>query len=195
MLLPTRGGARGRGVFCFFCLCFLLSPLSYKTNSNTTPKKPNQIRELDDLADDFAALHTSVAAISVDSAFSHHAWNSAPRESGGLGGVSIPLIADVTKDVARRYGVLVEDPEDELSGVALRAVFVIDPRRRVRAVQVNDENAGRSMAEVLRLVKAFQYADSHGEGCPASWEPGKRTIVPSPEGSKAFFKSWAKGEA
>lgn len=133
-----------------------------------------------------------MAAISVDSVFSHVAWNAAPRESGGLGGVTIPLVADVTKQIARDYGVLVEDPSDELAGVSLRAAFIVDPKRRVRSVQVNDENAGRSMRELLRLVRAFQHADANGEGCPASWEPGKETIVPTPAGSKAFFEKWAK---
>lgn len=154
---------------------------------------PTEIRELDGLADDFAKLKTSVAAISVDSVFSHGAWNAAPRESGGLGGVQIPLVADVTKQIARDYGVLVEDPEDELAGVALRAAFVIDSKRRVRAVQVNDENAGRSMEELKRLVAAFQHADAHGEGCPASWVPGRDTVVPNPEGSKEFFKKVGQG--
>lgn len=176
----------------------LSNPLSRAHRQTTAPPpshKQTKIRELDALADDFAALKTSVAAISVDSAFSHHAWNAAPRESGGLGGVSIPLVADVTKSIAREYGVLVEDPNDELAGVSLRGAFIVDPSRKVRAVQVNDENAGRSMHELLRLVKAFQHADANGEGCPASWEPGKATIVPTPDGSKKFFAAWAKGSA
>lgn len=156
---------------------------------------PTEIRELDALADEFAKVKTSVAALSVDSAFAHRAWNAAPREAGGLGGVTIPLVADVTKQIAKDYGVLVEDPNDELAGVSLRAAFVIDPKRRIRSVQVNDENAGRSMHELLRLVKAFQHADAHGEGCPASWEPGRATVVPTPEGSLKFFSQWAKGEA
>jgi peroxiredoxin (alkyl hydroperoxide reductase subunit C) len=170
----------------------ILNPPPY----HNAPPSQHQIRELDELADEFATVKTSVAAISVDSAFSHHAWNAAPRENGGLGGVSIPLIADVTKQISRDYGVLVDDPADELAGVSLRAAFIIDPKRRVRSVQVNDENAGRSMQELLRLVKAFQHADAHGEGCPASWQPGKDTIVPTPEGSRAFFLKWAgsKGE-
>lgn len=156
---------------------------------------PTEIRDLEALSDDFAGVKTSVVAISVDSAFSHLAWNTSPRDKGGLGGVKIPLVADVTKQISRDYGVLVETPGDALNGVALRAVFIIDPKRRVRSVSVNDENAGRSMAEILRLVKAFQHADAHGEGCPANWEPGKATIVPTPEGAKPFFEKWAKGEA
>jgi alkyl hydroperoxide reductase subunit AhpC len=108
--------------------------------------------------------------------------------------VSIPLVADVTKQIARDYGVLIEDPSDELAGVALRAAFVIDPARRVRAVHVNDEGAGRSARELLRVVAALRHSDASGEGCPASWTEGKDTVVPMPEGSKAFFSKWAKGE-
>jgi alkyl hydroperoxide reductase subunit AhpC len=168
-------------------LCFI--PLAF------TFICPTELKALDELSDEFAKYKTSVAAISVDSVFALNAWNAADQKSGGLGGVTIPLVADVTKKIARDYGVLVEDPEDEMNGLALRAVFIVDPKRRVRAVQANDDNAGRSLAEVLRLVKAFQHADAHGEGCPANWEPGKETVVPTPEGSKAFFAKWAKGEA
>jgi alkyl hydroperoxide reductase subunit AhpC len=57
-------------------------------------------------------------------------------------------------------------------------------------MQINDDQVGRSVEETLRLLKAFQWADSHvGEACPASWVPGDDTITTNPDGSKAYFKS------
>ena len=57
-------------------------------------------------------------------------------------------------------------------------------------MQVNDDQVGRSVEETLRLLKAFQWADSHvGEACPASWTPGDDTIKTHPDGSKAYFKA------
>ena len=50
--------------------------------------------------------------------FSHLAWVNTPRNKGGLGGISFPLVADVTKSIAKDYGVLIEDGDD--AGIALR---------------------------------------------------------------------------
>mmetsp|Transcript_26048 Transcript_26048/g.51968 ORF Transcript_26048/g.51968 Transcript_26048/m.51968 type:complete len:80 (+) Transcript_26048:96-335(+) len=77
-------------------------------------------------------------------------------------------------------------------GAALRAVFIIDPRGDVRSVLVNDDGAGRSVKEVVRTVQALQYSDNHdGEGCPANWKPGEKTIKTDADGAKEFFKEWA----
>lgn len=66
----------------------------------------------------------------------------------------------------------------------------IDPTGKIRTMQINDDQVGRSVEETLRLLKAFQFADSHeGEACPASWTPGADTIKTNPEGSREYFKS------
>lgn len=65
-----------------------------------------------------------------------------------------------------------------------------DPNGIVRQMQINDDAVGRSVEETLRLLKAFQYADSHiGEACPASWIPGADTIKTNPNESKTYFNS------
>ena len=61
-----------------------------------------------------------------------------------------------------------------------------------RSVQVNDENVGRSVSEVLRLVKAFQYADSHGEGCPGEQLPAYRGGI---NGATATAAATTQGQA
>jgi len=75
------------------------------------------------------------------------------RKKGGLGKMDIPLIADVTKDLARAYGCLIEDGED--AGVAYRATYIIDGKGILRHMSIGDLPVGRSVDEVLRLVKAF----------------------------------------
>jgi len=65
-----------------------------------------------------------------------------------------------------------------MQGAALRGLFIIDPDQKIRSVQVNDDAVGRSVDEALRLIKAFQFADKHGEVCPANWQPGDKTITP-----------------
>ena len=100
---------------------------------------------------------------------------------GGIGDISYPLIADLKKDIARAYDVLLPD------GVALRGLFLIDPEGVVRHQVVNDLPLGRSVDEALRMVKALQFTEKHGEVCPANWQEGSRTIKPTTAESKEFF--------
>ena len=68
-----------------------------------------------------------------------------------------------------------------------------DPTGKVRSLTINDDQAGRNVDETLRLLRAFQYADTHaGEVCPASWKPGDRTIQANPDGIRTYFRE--KGE-
>ncbi|KAF0691153.1 Aste57867_17577 [Aphanomyces stellatus] len=148
---------------------------------------PTEIIAFSDRVAEFQKLDTVVLAASCDSKFSHLAWINQPRVEGGLGEMKIPVIADITKKIARNYGVLIEDGEDE--GVPFRGLFIISPEGIVRHITINDLPVGRSVDEVLRLVQAFKYTDEHGEVCPAGWTPGAPTMVDDVVKSKAYFKS------
>jgi len=56
------------------------------------------------------------------------------RSDGGLGQVSFPILADISKTMSKNYGVLVEDPEDDMYGAALRGLFIIDENKMIRSV-------------------------------------------------------------
>jgi len=101
------------------------------------------------------------------------------RKKGGIGAMDIPLIADTNHKISKAYGCLIED-----EGVALRATYIIDTKGILRHMSINDLPVGRNIDEVLRTVKAFQYADEFGEVCPASWTPGKPTMVADPTSQK-----------
>lgn len=73
--------------------------------------------------------------------------------------------------------------------VRFSGTFIIDPKGILRQVTVNDRQVGRSVEETLRLLDAFIFFEEHGEVCPANWKPNSKTIVPTPEGSKAYFSS------
>lgn len=73
--------------------------------------------------------------------------------------MKIPIIADFTKKITRDFGVL----EPEL-GVPFRALFIVDPNGQIRHSLVNDLPVGRSVDEALRILKAFQFHEKHGEG-------------------------------
>lgn len=146
---------------------------------------PTEIVAFSDRAKEFEEIGCALIGCSVDSHFSHLAWVNTPRKQGGLGGCSYPLVADLSKQIAKDYGVLVEEGPD--AGVALRGLFVINPEGVLRQITINDLPVGRSVDEALRLVKAFQFVDKHGEVCPANWKPGSDSMKADPKGSLEYF--------
>uniref|UniRef100_A0A6V2QIJ5 thioredoxin-dependent peroxiredoxin n=1 Tax=Heterosigma akashiwo TaxID=2829 RepID=A0A6V2QIJ5_HETAK len=148
---------------------------------------PTEICAFSDAADRFAAEDVQVLACSVDSKFSHLAWTQKPRAKGGLGPMQIPLLADITKQIAKDYGVLIEEGAD--AGIALRGLFIIAPDGTLRQSTINDLPVGRNVDEVLRLVQAFKFTDEHGEVCPAGWRKGARSMKADPEGSQEYFQA------
>ncbi|XP_073084069.1 peroxiredoxin-4 isoform X4 [Manis javanica] len=143
---------------------------------------PTEIIAFGDRIEEFRAINTEVVACSVDSQFTHLAWINTPRRQGGLGPIKFPLLSDLTHQIAKDYGVYLED-----SGHTLRGLFIIDDKGILRQITLNDLPVGRSVDETLRLVQAFQYTDKHGEVCPAGWKPGSETIIPDPAGKLKYF--------
>lgn len=150
---------------------------------------PTELCAFNDRLGEFRALDCEVVACSVDSKFSHLSWTKIPRTDGGLGKMELPLLADITKSIARSYGVLIEEGDD--AGVALRGMFIVDPKGVLRQATINDLPVGRNVDECLRLVQAFQFTDEHGEVCPIGWRPGRKTMKADPTGSKEYFNSGA----
>jgi len=144
---------------------------------------PTEILAFNAKADEFKALGADLVGCSIDSQYSHLAWTQAPRNQGGIEGVTIPLLADVKKDIASDYGVLIEN-----AGIALRGLFIIDPAGVIRHITINDLPIGRSVDEAIRVIQAIQFHEENGEVCPANWTPGGDTIEPSPEASQAYFE-------
>ncbi|MEC7354579.1 MAG: peroxiredoxin [Planctomycetota bacterium] len=144
---------------------------------------PTEIIAFSDRVKEFEALGVQLLGVSIDSHFSHLAWRNTPRAQGGIGQIDYPLVADLNKDIARDYDVLLP------GGIALRGLFLIDKDGVVRHQVVNDLPLGRSVDETLRMVQALQYFETNGEVCPADWKEGARTIKADPENSKEFFEA------
>lgn len=137
---------------------------------------PTEIIAFSNKAKEFRETGCELIACSVDSKFSHMEYCLKSRKDGGLGKMQIPLLADINKTIARDYGCLCEVGDQ----VAFRATYIIDPKGIVRHSSINDLPVGRNPDEYLRLVKAFQFTDQHGEVCPANWQPGQKTMIPDP---------------
>ncbi|NBX76000.1 MAG: peroxiredoxin [Proteobacteria bacterium] len=157
-------------------VCLFFYPLDF------TFVCPTEITAFNDAHRSFKEANCEVIGCSVDSKFSHLAWSKTPRKDGGLGKLTIPLLADITKKIARDYGVLVNE------SVALRGLFIINPKGTVQYSVVHDLGIGRNVEETLRVLKALQEVEKTGEVCPANWTPGKSTMKPDPEKSKEYFQ-------
>lgn len=113
---------------------------------------------------------------SVDSIYSHIAWVRNIKEKFDVD-ISFPIIADLDQQVARKYGMVHKASSDT---AAIRAVFFIDPERKLRALIYYPLQVGRNFDEILRVVDALQTVDKHGVACPANWRPGDKVLVPPP---------------
>lgn len=143
---------------------------------------PTELHAFSDSIAEFEKRSVKVLACSVDSVMSHAAWLKTPRAKGGIEDVVYPIIADLTKSIARDYGVLIEE-----EGLALRGSFLIDKDFIVRMEQVYDKPLGRSVEETLRVIDAWLFFEKNGEVCPANWKPGDETMSESVAGIESFF--------
>jgi peroxiredoxin (alkyl hydroperoxide reductase subunit C) len=144
---------------------------------------PTELHAFQDKHEEFSKRNVELLGCSVDSKFSHFAWLTTPRNRGGIEGVAYTLLSDINKTVSADYDVLLEG-----AGIALRGLFLIDKEGVVQHQVVNNLPLGRNVDEVLRLVDALQFTEQYGEVCPANWNKGDKTMKPTDEGLKEFFK-------
>jgi len=143
---------------------------------------PTELHAFQDRLEDFRKRNVAVIGCSVDSAYSHSAWLRTPKKSGGIEGITYPLLADINKTISRLYGVL-----DEEQGVALRGLFIIDKDDVVQCASVNNLPIGRNVDEVIRLIDALQFAEKSGQVCPANWQEGRKAMEPTDKGLADYF--------
>ena len=125
---------------------------------------PTELTQFREKLGEFKNESAEVIGVSVDSIHSHKRW--AKEDLGDLG---YPLIGDITKTMARDYGVLIPD-----QGIATRGTFIIDPESHIQYAAIHNLNVGRDADEILRVLKALK----SGELCPAGWKPGQDFLTP-----------------
>jgi peroxiredoxin (alkyl hydroperoxide reductase subunit C) len=142
-----------------------------------TPVCTTEFMGFAELYPELKKLNCELLGLSIDSVYSHIAW---ARNIEKVMGVKIPfpIIADLNKDVATMYGMVMPG---ESSTETSRCVFVIDDKQMIRAMIYYPLTTGRNMAEILRLIRALQTSDKHNVATPANWQPGDKVIVPPPQ--------------
>jgi len=142
-----------------------------------TPVCSTELTEFARRNDEFAKRNTKLIGLSIDSIHSHLAWRENLKSILGVA-IPYPMIADIDMRVAGLYGMIHPGAG---STVTVRAVFVIDPKRVVRALVYYPLNVGRNVDEIVRLLDGLQTADKHSVACPVNWKPGDKVIVPPPK--------------
>lgn len=126
--------------------------------------------------ENFKKLNTKLMGLSIDSIHSHLAWvNNVKKNMGIL--MKFPIIADIDMKVSKLYG-MIQPGESETA--AVRAVFFVDPKGKIRLIMYYPLNVGRNMDEIYRALKALQTADENKVACPLDWREGDKVIVPPP---------------
>jgi peroxiredoxin (alkyl hydroperoxide reductase subunit C) len=126
---------------------------------------------------EFDALNTELIGLSIDSIHSHLAWVNNVREKTGVY-FDFPIIADLDMKVSKMYGML---QPNESETAAVRAVFFIDPAKKIRLIMYYPLNVGRNMDEIIRALEALQTADKYKVALPLNWKKGEKVIIPPPK--------------
>lgn len=145
-----------------------------------TPVCTTEFMTFASMIDEFKALNTELIGLSVDSLYAHIAWLRKIQELEWNGiskpEVTFPLIEDIKMDIARKYGMIQPGAS---TTQAVRSVFFIDPKGKIRAIIYYPLSLGRNFDEIKRVILALQKADSDNCATPANWRPGDDVIVPT----------------
>ena len=154
--------------------------LLFSHPADFTPVCSTELTELGRRNAEFQKRSTKLIGISIDSIHSHLAWVQNLQKILDVR-LPYPLIADSNRVVSELYGMIHPGAS---ATVTVRAVFVIDPKRIIRAIIYYPLNVGRNVDEIIRLIDGLQTVDKHGVACPVNWKPGEKVIVPPPKTEK-----------
>lgn len=132
------------------------------------------------MTEEFAALNVKLLGLSIDSLHSHLAWaksiESIDLDGKGCVKLTFPIIADISMNVARKYGMLQTVAKTQ----TVRAVFIIDPEGIIRAILYYPMSTGRNLPEIKRIVESLQLHDAQNVSTPANWQPGEDAVLGAP---------------
>jgi peroxiredoxin (alkyl hydroperoxide reductase subunit C) len=176
-LAPDFVAGTTQGEIQFSTWCDRSWTVLFSHPADFTPVCSTELAEISRRHDDFVRRKTKLIGLSVDSIHSHLAWHRNLLQIFGVR-VPFPIISDSNRSVAELYGMLHAGAS---STATVRAMFVIDPARVVRALIYYPLNVGRNVDELLRLVDALQTVDREAVACPVNWRPGDTVVVPPPK--------------
>jgi len=155
-----------------------------------TPVCTTEFISFQSMLKDFQKLNTELIGLSVGAIFSHLAWfrsiyNDIKFNNLKNVEITFPVISDIDLKISKLYGMIHLNTSDTAT---VRAVFIIDPRGKIRTILYYPQSIGRNIKEILRILTALQTSDAFGVSTPADWTPGKPVIEPAPQTTKDMHK-------
>ena len=150
--------------------------------ANFTTVSLTELIELSDRIEEFKQLSTQILAISIDSPFSHLHYLLLKRNQGGLANLNYPLVSDLNQTITQKYQLLTNE------GLSLPGLFIIDKQGIIQYYTVNNLLCGRSIDELIRILKSIQYIQENpGQVCPVDWNDDNQILYSHPLKSKVYF--------
>lgn len=141
------------------------------------------------LKDQLAARGAKAIVISVDTVEQHMKWITDIEDTQGAA-VNFPIIGDPEKQVASLYNMIHPNADPK---VTVRAVYVIDNNKKIRASIIYPPSAGRNFDEILRLIDSLQLTDNHKVATPVNWQDGEDVIIVPSVSNEEADKLFPKG--
>lgn len=138
-----------------------------------TPVCTTELGEVARLKPDWDKRGVKPIALSVDPLDSHLAWAGDIVETQGQA-VNYPILADADQKVATLYGMIHPESDPTLT---VRAVYVIDPAKKIRLILTYPPSAGRNFEEILRTIDSLQLTDREKVATPVNWRRGEPVII------------------
>lgn len=156
-----------------------------------TPVCTTELGEVARLSPEWARRNVKPIALSVDPVASHKGWEKDIVETQACGPVNFPILADADQKVSNLYGMIHPDTDPTIT---VRAVYVVDPNKKIRLILTYPPSAGRNFREILRAIDSLQLTDTQKVATPVNWKPGEAVIiVPSLKDEEArllFPQGW-----
>lgn len=164
-----------------------------------TPVCSTELGYMAGLKPEFDKRNCKILGLSVDPVSDHERWSKDIEEIQGHA-PNYPLIGDTNLEVAKLYDMLPAETAGGATGrtaadnATVRAVFVVGPDKRIKAMLVYPMSTGRNFDEVLRLVDSVQLTAKHKVATPVNWKPGEDVIivpaVSDEEAKQKFPQGW-----
>jgi alkyl hydroperoxide reductase subunit AhpC len=160
-----------------------------------TPVCTTELGYMAGLGEEFAKRDTKIIGLSVDSSQDNRDWLPDIEEVSG-NKVDYPVVGDSDLQVAKLYNMLPADEAGNAEGrtaadnATVRAVYIIGPDKKIRAMLLYPMSSGRNFDEVLRLLDSVQLTERKGVATPVNWQKGDDVIIPpslSDEDAKAKY--------
>jgi alkyl hydroperoxide reductase subunit AhpC len=138
-----------------------------------TPICTTELGEVARLKPEWEKRNIKPIGLSVDPLDSHARWANDIAETQGHA-LNFPLMADADGKVANLYGMI--HPEADPT-VTVRAVYIIDPNKKIRLILTYPASAGRNFNEILRTIDSLQLTDGEKVATPVNWQPGQPVVI------------------